>query len=88
MDQIEDYASFFSSEIEKYLIATTTCDEEGFFELELEPGYYSMFVREKGELNPGQHDYGLPEIGMVAGTPVVITLGVSYAEIVINYAAS
>ena len=86
VDQIDDYVSFVSSEIEKYIVATTTCDEEGFFELELEPGYYSMFVREKGALNPEFPDYGLPEIGIVAGIPVIVTLGVSYAELRINYA--
>ena len=31
-------------------IATTTCDDEGFFELALEPGEYSVFVQEDGYL--------------------------------------
>ena len=37
-------------EVYTKLVATTTCDEEGFFELVLEPGKYSVFVREGGYL--------------------------------------
>ena len=39
-----EFAKFF--EIYTKLVATTTCDEEGFFELALKPGKYSVFVRE------------------------------------------
>jgi len=39
-----EFTKFF--EIYTNLIATITCDEEGFFELALEPGKYSVFVRE------------------------------------------
>jgi hypothetical protein len=45
MDEtIYEFTKFF--EIHTKLVATTTCDEEGFFELALEPGKYSVFVRE------------------------------------------
>ena len=35
------------SEVFTKLIATTICDEEGFFEIGLAPGKYSVFVKEK-----------------------------------------
>ena len=37
----------FYSEVFTKLIATTICDEEGFFEIGLAPGKYSVFVKEK-----------------------------------------
>ena len=40
-----EFTKFF--EINTKLVATTTCDEDGFFELALEPGKYSVFVREE-----------------------------------------
>jgi hypothetical protein len=39
-----EFTVFF--EVYTKLVAATTCDEEGFFELALEPGKYSVFVRE------------------------------------------
>jgi len=40
----DEGAKFF--EVYTKLVATTTCDEEGFFELVLKPGKYSVFVNE------------------------------------------
>jgi hypothetical protein len=40
-----DYSSFYE-EVNTELVATTTCDDEGFFELTLKPGKYSVFVKE------------------------------------------
>jgi len=37
---------FFETVFSK-LVAITTCDRDGFFELALEPGKYSLFIREK-----------------------------------------
>ena len=39
------YPPFFEKVYTK-LIATITCDKEGFFELELKPGKYSVFIKE------------------------------------------
>ena len=38
---------YFYSEIYTKLVAVTVSDDEGFYELALEPGHYSVFVREK-----------------------------------------
>jgi len=39
------YPPFFEKVYTK-LIATTTCDKDGFFEFELKPGQYSVFIKE------------------------------------------
>ena len=48
----------FTKFLEVYtkLVATATCDEEGFFELALESGKYSVFVREGGYLYANSFD--------------------------------
>ena len=42
------------------LVATTICDKEGFFEVELKPGRYSVFVKDFGALRAagGVDGYG------------------------------
>ena len=50
------YSGNAFSEISTKLIATTTCDEEGFFELALPPGRYSVFVKENGYLYANRFD--------------------------------
>ena len=70
------------SEITTPLIATTTCDEDGFFELELEPGKYSVLVMERGFLYANLFD------GIGGINPVTIeSAQVSIPYLCINYAA-
>jgi len=59
-----EFTKFF--EIYTKLVATTTCDEEGFFELALEPGEYSVFVRE------GEHLYANLFDGQGGIVPVTV----------------
>ena len=49
-----EFAKFF--EIYTKLVATATCDEEGFFEFALKPGKYSVFVREREYLYANEFD--------------------------------
>ena len=43
----------------KPLVATTTSKENGFYQLQLEPGKYSVFMLEEGNMYaPGKDDYG------------------------------
>lgn len=42
------FPSFF--DVKTKLIKKTTCDEDGFFEVQLGPGRYSLFIREEGRL--------------------------------------
>jgi len=61
--------------------ATTTCDEEGFFEFQLEPGKYSVFVKENGQLYPNVFD------GTGGISPATVESSkVSKVYITINYA--
>lgn len=48
-DDVEQISySPFYSEISTNLVATVTSNSEGFFQVELEPGTYSIFVMENG----------------------------------------
>jgi len=49
MDEMNGYPPLYDT-IHTKLITTTTCDKEGFFEVELKSGKYSVFVKEKGKL--------------------------------------
>jgi len=72
----------FYSGISTQLFATTTCDKEGFLELELEPGNYSVFVREKGQLYASRFD------GVGGINPITVeSAQVAEPYLWINYAA-
>jgi len=43
-----DYTPFYSA-INTKLVTIVESDNEGFFQIELEPGNYSLFVKENGE---------------------------------------
>lgn len=70
-----------SCEVLTKLISTTTCDKEGFYELKLKPGKYSVFLKEKGKLyaNGGDSYGGLNSV-------IVETSKVSKMNLVIDYA--
>jgi hypothetical protein len=79
VEEIKGYPT--SCEVFTKLIATTTCDKEGFYELKLKPGRYSVFLKEKGKLyaNSGDGDGGI--------NPVIVeTSKVSEMNLVIDYA--
>jgi hypothetical protein len=63
------------------LVATTTCDKEGFYEIKLKPGKYSVFIKENGKLyaNGGDSFGGL-------NPAVVASNSVSEMNLVIDYA--
>lgn len=47
VQRVETSASFYS-EINTNLVATVESDADGFFQIEMEPGNYSVFVKENG----------------------------------------
>jgi len=68
-------------EVEIELIATVTCDEEGFFEAKLLPGVYSLFIEEKGDL------YATVSDGLGGICPVTVeSSGISEINLKLNYA--
>ena len=77
------FSDVFYEKVHTKLIATTTCDDEGFFEVELKPGRYSLFVQEKGLL------YGNLFDGDGGIAPVIVELSkVSERYLNIDYAPS
>ncbi len=54
VEQIE-YTSFYSA-INTKLVTIVESDNEGFFQIELEPGYYSLFVKEDGKFYSNLYD--------------------------------
>ena len=75
-----EFTKFF--EIYTKLIATTTCDEEGFFEFVLDPGKYSVFVKE------GEHFYANRLDGQGGIEPVTVESSkVSKKDLNLNYAS-
>jgi len=75
VDQI-GYAPFFSN-IYTNLITTAESDAEGFFQVTLEPGTYSLFIKEGG--NYYSNSYG----GGREIFPVTVTEG-EVTEVLIN----
>lgn len=77
--EIEGHPS--SCEVHTKLIATTTCDKEGFFELNLNPGKYSVFLKEKGKLYAisGDGAGGLCPVEVESSKVSELNLSVSYA---------
>ena len=74
--------SFFDK-VNTKLIATTTSDREGFFQLELKPGKYSIFVKEKQILWANSFD------GFGGISPVTVeTSKISEINLDMNYDAS
>ena len=70
-----------SCEVLTKLIATTTCDKEGFYELNVDPGQYSVFVNEQGKLYTNILD------GYGGLNPVVVeSSNISEMNLVIDYA--
>lgn len=68
-------------EIYTELVATTTCDKEGFFEMILEPRKYSVFVRE------GEYLYANSFDGLGGVSPVVVEpSNVSEIKLNLDYA--
>lgn len=77
-----NYSSFFTA-INTKLIATTESDENGFFQIELEPGTYSVFIQENSMFYSNRSN----SEGIIF--PVIIDSGkVSEVRIDINYKAS
>ena len=75
-----EFTKFF--DIYTKLVATTTCDEEGFFELALESGKYSVFVKE------GEYLYANSFDGKGGIEPVTVELSkVSETFLNLNYAS-
>ena len=70
-----------SCEVYTKLIATTTCDKEGFYEVELKPGKYSVFLKEKGKLyaGGGDGDGGLNPVEIKSSKVSEMNLVLSYA---------
>jgi|GEM_PF-3235094 len=69
-------------EIYTKLVATTICDEEGFFEFALEPGKYSVFIREGEYLyaNLFEGDGGIESITVESSNVSEKFLNLDYAD--------
>jgi|GEM_PF-803855 len=79
--ELSSFSPTFFETVFTKLIAKTTCDKEGFFELALEPGKYSVFIRENGMLYADGGD------GQGGVCPVVVEPdNVSEVALVLNYA--
>ena len=75
-----EFTKFF--EIYTKLVAITTCDEEGFFEFVLEPGKYSVFVKE------GEYFYANLFDGQGGIEPAIVESSkVSKKDLNLNYAS-
>ena len=73
----------FFTKVSTKLIATTTSDKEGFFQLELSPGKYSVFVKEKNLLYASRFD------GYGGISPVIVEASkVSEINLDMNYDAT
>jgi hypothetical protein len=71
----------FYEQVNTKFVSKTTSDEEGFFELELKPGKYSVFVIEKGLL------YARGSDGYGGICPVTVEMSkVTERKLEINYA--
>ncbi len=81
-DQVKQvpYSAFFR-DIRSQLVATTTSNSTGFFQMELPPGRYSFFVREGSQFyaNGGDGKYIMPA--------TVETNSAAKVQIDINYRA-
>ena len=81
-DQIVQEDGPFYSESKTKLVATTESNDEGFYEVKLSPGKYSVFVEEKGFLYGRIYD-GEGYIGSVE----VESAKVSENNLMIDYAS-
>lgn len=76
----ERYTPFYT-EVETKLIATIECGEEGFYEFELSPGKYSLFIVENNSLyaNSGDSYGGLNSVEVEANKISERNLEINYA---------
>lgn len=76
----ETRGGFFRS-VSTRKVAETTSDQEGFFELALPPGTYSVFIEEGGELYANLWDGqgNIQPVEVPEGETVFVRLDISYA---------
>lgn len=76
---VEGWAPFFKK-VNRRLIATSFTDDEGFFQLQLPPSQYSIFIEEKGNL------YASGDDGTGGINPVTVSSGVEEINLNLSYA--
>ncbi len=64
------YCNYPADKMPKPLVTTTTSEEDGFYQIPLEPGTYSLFVLEEGCMyaNGGDSYGGIQPVTIVADT--------------------
>jgi len=79
-DVVQDSPGFYS-EVNTNKIGQITADEEGFFELQLEEGVYSVFVKEDGKLyaNSFNGQGGIQTIEILSIKVSTLNLKIDYA---------
>lgn len=76
----EGYAPFFTK-VNSRLIATSYTDDEGFFQFQLQPSLYSIFIEDKGKL----YAAGLDGTGGV--NSFTVSSGIEEINLNLSYAA-
>ncbi len=79
VEGIETSASFYS-EINTNLVATVESDADGFFQIEIEPGNYSVFVKENGNYyaNRSGGDGQISPVELEEGTVTQFRFDITY----------
>lgn len=80
MSQTEHDAAVYSK-VNTKLITTVECDNEGFYQLKIAPGNYSVFIEEKGKLYASGLDGqgGVNPVTVDPSSVAHINLRISYA---------
>ncbi|WP_423128647.1 hypothetical protein [Gaoshiqia sp. Z1-71] len=79
-DDVEGYGPFFTA-VNTLLRQRITTDHEGFFQVKLSPGTYSVFIEEDNKLYANSWD------GQGGIRPVTVTKGqLGYEQLTIDYA--
>lgn len=81
ISQAEKDKGSFYTKVNTKLMATAECDKEGFYQVKIAPGKYSLFIEEKGKLYAsGLDGYGwLNPVTVEAGKVANGNLRLSYA---------
>ncbi len=71
----------FYSHVETQLIKTVISDDEGFFEVELQPGTYSLFIKEMGSLfaNSWDNHGGIQPVIIEPDEMTIVLLNINHS---------